>query len=440
MPILTFKSPEGKQIQVNSPDGSMPSEGELDQLFAMSTGSTSDRSKFETPEYQGGATSPANVKAQGDLQKAQQDASPGGFFKNHPILSMLQGGPELVTGKSLSQTVDENSNKTDITPEQAEAYKKKWGEYPSDFNKLNTLDRFKKIGAEAIDMATSPSNVIIPGISKLAAIPAEAGAGLVSKALVDPIKNVIKYSNPKIVAKLADDVDSSLLMSRNKVVDNYGPEYKSIIGKSEQKVNLADPIKNLIEESDSVLQNAEFANSPQAKRILGLVDVVKNDSTLENISAQEADNIQKAIKQLPSIKTKLQKAATSGKHTVDWTNDERILLDFSNDIKSKVIEAHPELVNLNKGYGDFMNSYKKVRGSFGVKKTENLMRNFNNEEQVPQRFKDLLEGVLPEDSINKISQYSDAVSTGKILKTLGLLGGGAALGSVGLGKAKELLH
>ena len=36
MPVLTFKNPEGKTIKVNSPDGSMPSEKELDQLFALS--------------------------------------------------------------------------------------------------------------------------------------------------------------------------------------------------------------------------------------------------------------------------------------------------------------------------------------------------------------------------------------------------------------------
>lgn len=36
MPILKFQNPEGKTIQVDSPDGSMPNEKELDQLFEMS--------------------------------------------------------------------------------------------------------------------------------------------------------------------------------------------------------------------------------------------------------------------------------------------------------------------------------------------------------------------------------------------------------------------
>ena len=145
-----------------------------------------------------------------------------------------------------------------------------------------------------------------------------------------------------------------------------------------------------------------------------MVDKVKDNKVLENMSAKEADQLQKSIKQLPSIKTKLEKGYKTGFHNVDWTNEERILLKFSNDIKSKVIDGHDELAGLNKEYGSFMNSYKQVRGSFGISKsvdtgTEGLMKNYH---KLPQRFKDEIEKVLPEGTTNKIKDYNNSVALG----------------------------
>lgn len=50
MPNMTFSNPSGQQITVNSPDGSTPSEGELDQLFAQAHGSKDDDNAQEEPE------------------------------------------------------------------------------------------------------------------------------------------------------------------------------------------------------------------------------------------------------------------------------------------------------------------------------------------------------------------------------------------------------
>ena len=61
MSILTFKDQSGYQIKVNSPDGSTPSEADLDRLFAMSKNKSN-------PDMQGGANAPA-------LQRARQDVA-----------------------------------------------------------------------------------------------------------------------------------------------------------------------------------------------------------------------------------------------------------------------------------------------------------------------------------------------------------------------------
>lgn len=371
------------------------------------------------PDMQGGAQSPANVQAQQDLKQAQQGvglpaqigmgvkaiAEPTGRLANSALFGVPGITSELLSGGKLVNPI---KNGLRVTQGGTNVFEG------------GDMSPGQKLAADV-------GGMLVPG-----------GAILKATGLEKQIGNVIKYSKPENTAKLADEVDNALINSRSKVIDNYGPEYKGIIGKSDVKVNLAEPVKNLIDESGSILQNPEFINSPQSKRIIGLIDTVKDNKTLENISAQEADNIQKAIKQLPSIKTKLQKAATSGKHTVDWTNDERILLNFSNDIKSKVIEAHPELVDLNKGYGDFMNNYKQVRGSFGIKKTpdagtEGLMKNYHN---IPQRFKDTVEKVLPKETANKIKEYNKSQRVGETLKAAGLMG----LGAAGLEKYKELVH
>lgn len=43
MPNMTFSNPQGQQITIDSPDGSTPSEGELDQLFSQAHSSTEDQ-------------------------------------------------------------------------------------------------------------------------------------------------------------------------------------------------------------------------------------------------------------------------------------------------------------------------------------------------------------------------------------------------------------
>lgn len=45
MANMTFSNPSGQQITINSPDGSTPSEGELDQLFSQSNSENSDNSE-----------------------------------------------------------------------------------------------------------------------------------------------------------------------------------------------------------------------------------------------------------------------------------------------------------------------------------------------------------------------------------------------------------
>ena len=374
---------------------------------------------YRQQNYKGGATSPANIEAQKNLKKAQYDNSfiqsigrdvksvvnPVKYLFNQSLLGIPGITSELLSGGKMVNPLNNNLRVT------------KGGSNIFDTKDLSYGQKL------ALDIGS----MLIPGaaIAKATGIEKQLG-------------NVVRFSNPKNTAKLADDVDNSLMLAHDKVVKEFGPEYDRIIGKSDKTINLSEPVNNLVKESSDILKNSEFAKTPQAQRVINMVDKVKDNKVLENMSAKEADQLQKSIKQLPSIKTKLEKGYKTGFHNVDWTNEERILLKFSNDIKSKVIDGHDELAGLNKEYGSFMNSYKQVRGSFGISKsvdtgTEGLMKNYH---KLPQRFKDEIEKVLPEGTTNKIKDYNNSQRVGQTLKTLGLTG----LGLVGLEKAKKFVN
>lgn len=274
---------------------------------------------------------------------------------------------------------------------------------------LSTTQKLESMG---IGMATDVGGVI-KGISE-----------------IPIVKNIIKFSNPKNVGLLAKDVDNSLLGAHSKVVDNYGPEYDRIIGKSDKSVNLSDTVKKLSEEEGNPLQNPKFSNTPVAKLLENMSNKVDKGQPLDDISVKNADYIQKAIKNIPSIKTKLEKGYKTGFHNVDWTNEERIALKFANDVKSKVIDSEPELAVLNKDYGSFMNNYKAIRGSFGTKAnggTASLMSKYSDLEKMNPNFTDAIKSVIP-NAAKKMKEYSDTLKQYNILKKLGLWGAATAGG------------
>lgn len=247
------------------------------------------------------------------------------------------------------------------------------------------------------------------------------------------LSNVGKFSKPENQAKLADEVQNTMMSQRRNVIDSYGSEYDKIIGQSNKKININSPIKNFVDEAQSLMQNPEFsqqiaAKNPQANRIMDMVQKVTDAKVPDEISVQEADKLQKFIKNLPSIKTKLAQGGKYGFHTVQWTNEDRMLIGLADDIKGSVVQAHPDLMDLNKDYGKFMNAYKAVSPDFKIGTTVSKLKKYS--ELDPQK-KLLFEGIMPKATIDKIKSFEQADKTAKFLKTVGMWGVRGAAGAAG---------
>lgn len=357
-----------------------------------------DRSKFETSEFQGGATSPANLQAQEDVKKAQFDTD----ILDVPIAPMAAANqfagniPRMLTG----------------------------GKFPE---ATTTEGRFVSDVGGLVGGMVSP---VYPAILK----PLGNLAGKAINPIAKSFSDVMKYSKPQNQIKLADEVQNALMSQKRNVIDKYGKEYESIIGQSKSKVDLSPAIKNFIDESQSLMQNPEFAQqvaakNPQAMKIFDMADKMARTNGLESISAKEADSLSKYIKNMPGLKSKLDQANKKGWHTVQWSNEDRMLLGLADDIKGSVIQSHPELQGLNTEYGQFMNSYKKVAPDFKIGSTISKLKDYGNYD--PQKAQ-LLEGILPKETVSRIKDFSNAEVTSNVLKKLGLGAAGAAgMGTVG---------
>lgn len=337
------------------------------------------------PEFQGGAESQVNLQAQQGQKDAEFGASPLGVLK---AVNM------------------ENISKPDVVG-----------------------DTLSSIAPAALTWNMNP----------LVMLGKASGVG-------KTISNIGKYSKPQNQVKLADEVQNALMSQKRGVMDKYGKEYESIIGKSESKVNLNEPVKNFVDEAQSLMQNPEFvqqvaAKNPQATKILDMVNRFKATKGLDevglDISAKEADSLSRYIRNMPGIKSKLNQASKQGWHTVQWSNEDRMLLNLADDIKGTVVEAHPELLNLNKEYGQFMNAYKKVSPDFKIGNTVSKLKEYSSYDPQKQQ---LLEGILPKDTIGKIKEFESADKTYKVLKNLGLIAGGGALTGAGIAKGGDILR
>lgn len=100
MPDMIFSSPTGQQITVNSPDGSTPSEGELDQLFAKA-GETKPQSDFSPPESDPFAETPAGAAPtqsktnpitdiSGDITRGALNSGAGTLDKINGVVKLLK--------------------------------------------------------------------------------------------------------------------------------------------------------------------------------------------------------------------------------------------------------------------------------------------------------------------------------------------------------------
>lgn len=372
------------------------------------------------------------------VEDEQPPPLPEGFVMDEPskvdFSSGLEGGSMSPANIQAQQAVKEAQGATDALDPAVAAVKAGYNmSWPVSMLAKSAIGE----GDTSVPEPTTGGGKLLGDLGAIANPLLGATLGLGGKA-IGGIGKVFKYAKPQNQIKLADEVQNGLLSAKRSVIDKYGPEYEKIIGQSTSKVNIEPAIKNFVDEAQGLMQNPEFAQqiaakNPQAMRIFDMVEKFKRTSTgnpiAGDISAKEADNLSKFIKNIPSIRNKLAQGNKNGWHTVQWTNEDRMLIGLADDIKGEVVQSHPALMQLNKDYGQFMGAYKRVAPDFKIGTTISKMKDYGSYD--PQKAQ-LLEGILPKSTVNRIKDFSRANATSKILKQIGLYGAGAAgLGAAG---------
>jgi len=350
------------------------------------------------------------------------------YVRQHPFKSLFQGLPQTLTGKTVEDRAVENINSPDFMQVESAPYDRQ-------IPRAGNAAFNRVVGGQMADMATAPANALAAPVLKGVGM---AGGAIKSAVQGTPIGKLIsdmgKYSKPQAQAEFADEVQNALLSRKRSVIDNFGKDYEGIIGKSDKSVSLDAPFRNFVDNAQSLMQNPEFsqqvaAKNPQANRIFDLVNKFSKRDYSTEVSAKEADNIVKFINNLPSIRTKLNQGRKNGWHTVQWTNEDRMLIELADDIKSTVVDIHPELGALNKSYGSFMSKYKSVAPEFRIGSTVEKMKKYS---QLDPQKKVMFEEIMPRGTVNKIKEFERAQATSQLLKKIGLTGAGAfGLGTMG---------
>ncbi len=271
--------------------------------------------------------------------------------------------------------------------------------------------------------------------------------GLVG-AIAPQVTKFQKWLNPKNQLKLAEEARNSLFTQKQQQVENFGKQYDEIIKNSADKnISLGEAFKGLMENTDDAVNSfssvKEFndalaSNNPTAKKLMSLVKSINEGQSVPiNVTVKEADALQKFVKGLPGIKTKLEKGYKYGFQSVDWNNSERIMLDFANDIKASVLDTAPELKALNQSYGKFMTQYKQLRPYLKWNSAVPNIMDIHNPQKVA--ILDLMQRVLPQNIMKDMLMMNRTVRNAELLK---MIGGktlrGAAMGVGGYGAYKLL--
>jgi hypothetical protein len=241
--------------------------------------------------------------------------------------------------------------------------------------------------------------------------------------------DLLKWTKPKNQVGLAQEARGALSGIKQGAVETYGTNYGEVVNKSDKVINLKAIVNDFNQNEGNLADIKMYKDITEAVGLKDakaerLMKVLNSENIPENLSVQEADKFQQFIKNLPGIKSKLQKGAGFG----NFDNSERMLLDLANNIKASIIEAHPEIQGIKTDYGQTMNAIKLMRGKLTQGNTINNLQNFGRlDPEVQQAFTTY----MPKNIMNKIGSFDTASKVGNILKWAGLtaVGGGIAGGT-----------
>lgn len=321
-----------------------------------------------------------------------------GYIAQHPVKSVVQGLPETITGKSMADRAYDSSAKTPLTDIQKQDYQKNWNQPPDKFTELGVGDRFKAAGGMAVDMATSPLNVV----GGLAGKPIAQALGKGLSSGVDSIKNFLNFDQRALT--LGQQVRQVAGAAKQAAVDRFGG---SLDGLAKANPNTSISLQQIV---DDIKNNPDLPYEANSvfKRTPILRDMLKNPGDAgyvspANVTLKDTQDI------INYINTKVPKSIKA--NSLD-------ILDVQNDLRAAQLDAFPQMAQTRAEYGKFAEDYKLVKSALNPKSTPGaIMSNFGGNIAVKDAAKRVLAPVIKD-----MTALRGQAATASWVKKIGLTG------------------
>lgn len=387
---MKFTNPQGQSIEVNSPDGSMPTESELDQMFAM---------KFQTPNQIADAQINSRPSAIADLTNNPTTM-------NHPlgaVLRTIQGGAELMQGVPASIALDlQRVKPEDIIPNLGKVVTgQRPAQYGDVFKGAGVPAPLAAAGGLATDIALTPG-----GAEGMAALGKGAGKSITG------VKDFFNFDQRALT--LGAKVRQVASAAKQSAVDYFG---SSVDAQAKANPNVAVSLENVVNDIKTNLSEMPSEAQSVFRKVPILKDMLKDPSAKGYIDPANVSlkNTQEIINY---INTKIPRSIKSTSLDV---------LDAQNDIRAAQLDAFPQMAQTRADYGKFAEDYKLIKSALNPKSTPGaIMSNFNQNIAVKDAANRILSPVVKD-----MSQLRSQKNTVNLFKKIGI-------GAAGLDVAYEV--
>lgn len=403
---MQFTDPQGRTLQVNSPDGSMPSENELDQMFAMKYGNQSTNAIADTKIN-------SRPSAIADLTKNPTTMA-------HPVgavLRTVQGAEELMQGVPASIALDlQRGRPQDILPNLGKVViGQRPAQYGDVFKGAGVPAPLAAAGGLATDIALTPGGT--EGVVGLA----KGGTALVKGG----INNIGKFFDfDQKALSLSQKVRQVAGAAKQAAVDNFGD---SVDAQAAANPTKTVSLENVVNDIKTNLSDMPIEAQGVFRKVPILRDMLKDPSAAgyvdpASVSLKDTQDI------INYINTKIPRSIKSTSLDV---------LDAQNDIRAAQLDAFPDMAQTRADYGKFAEDYKLIKSSLNPKSTPTAIRtNFSNNPAVKDAASRILAPVVED-----MAKYRKQVGLANLIKrTVGWGAAGAAASIGGKGASEVVKH
>lgn len=378
---MTATDTQGRTISFNSPDGSTPTEDQLNQMFAVKYGNNQTSSQVQDQTINSRPSAITSL-----VQNPPTMAHPVGA-----VLRTLQGAGELYQGVPASIALDLQRGKPqDIIGNLGKVVAgQRPAQYGDVYQGAGVPKPLAAAGGLATDIALTPGGT--EGVINLA----KGGV----KTITGVTKNIGDFFNfDQKSLTLGDKVRAVAAQAKQIAVDQFGKAIDILAQQNPTKtVSLQDVIDGIKNNQDLPYEAKSVFNRTPILR-----DMLKDPSDPDYVSPSSV-SLQDTQQIINYINTKIPKSIKS--NSLD-------ILDAQNDIRAAQLDAFPEMDKVRAQYGQFANDYKLIKSALNPKSTPGaISSNFSDNPAVKDAASRVLAPVIQD-----MQNYRNQVGTAKLIK------------------------